>query len=132
VQRYSDAAVLQALVEQARLTTVVADDGQSMTQMRLTVRNNGRQLLEVEVQLPTDSTVWSATIAGQPVRPRKHEGRLFLPLDGTGDPETPVAIEPASLTRRVGPSVRPHFALCELLLSFFPGASTSPPSPPSI
>lgn len=91
VQRYSDASVLQALVEQARLTTVVADDGQSMTQMRLTVRNNGRQLLEV--QLPAQSTVWSASISGQPIRPRHHEGRLFLPLDGTGDPDAPIAIE---------------------------------------
>ncbi|MGE3311743.1 MAG: type II secretion system protein [Limisphaerales bacterium] len=91
VQRYSDAAVLQALVEQARLTTVVAEDGQAMTHMRLTVRNNGRQLLEV--RLPPDSTLWSASVSGQPVRPRQNAGGLFLPLDGSGDPEAPVAIE---------------------------------------
>ncbi|MBL9126062.1 MAG: hypothetical protein JNL97_00375 [Verrucomicrobiales bacterium] len=104
VQRYSDASVLQALVEQARLTTVVADDGQSMTQMRLTVRNNGRQLLEV--QLPSGSAVWSATVAGQPVRPRHHQGRLFLPLDGTGDPETPIAIELTYVGTHRFPSAR--------------------------
>jgi len=34
--------VLAALIESARFITVVADDGQMMTEMSLTVRNNGR------------------------------------------------------------------------------------------
>ncbi len=109
VQRYSDAAVLQALVEQARLTTVVAEDGQSMTHMRLTVRNNGRQLLEV--RLPTDSTLWSASVSGQPVRPRQHEDRLFLPLDRSGDPEAPVAIELTYVGAHRFPASRGRVAL---------------------
>ena len=84
-RRFDEAQVLQGLVDSARLTTVVADDGQAMTEMALLVRNNGRQFLEVE--LPAGSTVWSAFVGGQPVRPSRRDGKLLLPLQerGTGD-----------------------------------------------
>jgi hypothetical protein len=78
-QRFAEAAVLQALVDSARLTTVVADDGQMMTEVSLSVRNNGRQFLEVE--LPPGAMVWSAFVAGTPVRPTKQGGKLLLPLE---------------------------------------------------
>jgi hypothetical protein len=78
-QRFAEAAVLQALVDSARLTTVVSDDGQMMTEVSLSVRNNGRQFLEVE--LPPGAMVWSAFVAGTPVRPTKQGGKLLLPLE---------------------------------------------------
>ncbi len=78
-QRFAEAAVLQALVDSARLTTVVAADGQMMTEVSLSVRNNGRQFLEVE--LPPGAMVWSAFVAGTPVRPTKQGGKLLLPPD---------------------------------------------------
>ena len=85
-RRYAEAEVLQALVDNARFTTVVADDGQTMTEMSLDLRNNGRQFLEVE--LPAGATVWSAFVAGQPVRPSQNGGRLLLPLEQSGDDAT--------------------------------------------
>jgi|GEM_PF-348564 len=78
-QRFAEAAVLQALVDSARLTTVVADDGQMMTEVSLSVRNNGRQFLEIE--LPPGATNWNAFVAGTPVRPTKQGGKLLLPLE---------------------------------------------------
>jgi competence protein ComGC len=92
-ERFADAAVLQALAEQVTLTSVVADDGQIMTQMRLAVRNNGLQDLEVE--LPTNSTIWSAFVGGEAVRPAKNsQGRLLLPLEASAAAEdAPVAVE---------------------------------------
>jgi hypothetical protein len=89
-QRFSEAALLQALIENARLRTVVADDGQLMTQMELTVRNNGRQHLEVT--LPSGAKIWSAFVAGQPVRPARRGDRLLLPLDGLGA-DAPVSVD---------------------------------------
>jgi hypothetical protein len=89
-KRFDEAEVLQALVDDARLTTVVADDGQMMTEMLLAVRNNGRQFLEVE--LPAGATVWSAFVAGQPVRPSRRDGKLLLPLEQSGADEGPVAV----------------------------------------
>src|ERR1035438_1500491 len=42
-RRYDEAEVLQALIDSARFATVVADDGQMMTEVTLSIRNNGRR-----------------------------------------------------------------------------------------
>ncbi|MEO6336986.1 MAG: type II secretion system protein [Verrucomicrobiota bacterium] len=90
-RRYAEAEVLQALVDSARFTTVVSDDGQTMTEASLSVRNNGRQHLEIE--LPKGSTVWSAFVAGEPVRPSKRGDRLLLPLERTSASDAPITVE---------------------------------------
>jgi len=89
-QRFAQAEVLQALVDDARITTVVADDGQMMTELALSVRNNGRQFLEIT--LPKGAQVWSAFVAGQAVRPGTRDGRLLLPLERAADTATPVEL----------------------------------------
>jgi type II secretory pathway pseudopilin PulG len=90
-RRFAEAEVLQALVENLNLSTVVADDGQMMTQMSMTVRNQARQHLEIG--LPTNATVWSAFVAGQAVRPSVKDGRLLLPLEHSVGDDAPIAIE---------------------------------------
>ena len=83
LRRFADAAVLEALVDSANFTSVIADDGQMMTEMSLSVRNNGRQFLGVE--LPAGAQVWSAFVAGQPVRPSVRDGKLLLPIQSSDD-----------------------------------------------
>jgi len=90
VERFREAALLQALVESARLKTVVADDGQMITQLGLMLRNNGRQHLELT--LPEGARLWAAFVSGQPVRPSEREGRLLLRLEASGR-ETAIPIE---------------------------------------
>jgi hypothetical protein len=90
-RRFAEAEVLQALVEDLRLSTVVADDGQVMTEMALSVRNQGRQHLEIE--LPQGATVWSAFVAGQAVRPSVKEGKLLLPIEHSVGDDAPIGIE---------------------------------------
>jgi hypothetical protein len=90
-RRFDEAAVLQALVDSAQLTTVVAEDGQMMTEMSLGIRNNGLQHLAVE--LPANAMVWSAFVAGQPVRPSRREGKLMLPLERSAADGAPVKVE---------------------------------------
>ncbi|MGN6643515.1 MAG: hypothetical protein ACTHKU_11010 [Verrucomicrobiota bacterium] len=90
-QRFDEADVLHALVDNARFTTVVAEDGQTMTEMSLSVRNNGRQFLEMA--LPPGATVWSAFVAGQPVRPSLRNGKLLLPIQQTGGDETAISVD---------------------------------------
>ena len=90
-RRYDEAEVLQALIDNARLTTVVADDGQVMTELSLSIRNNGRQHLEIE--LPEKTKVWSAFVAGEPVRPSVREGKLLLPLERDTASDAPVTVE---------------------------------------
>ena len=91
VRRFDEAEVLQALVDNAQFTSVVADDGQMMTEMSLSVRNNGRQFLEVA--LPAGAKVWSAFVAGQPVRPSLRDGKLLLPIQQSGADDGAVSVE---------------------------------------
>jgi hypothetical protein len=90
-RRFDEARVLQALADSARLTTVVADDGQMMTEMSLSIRNNGLQHLELE--LPPGSKIWSAFVAGQPVRPTRRADTILLPLERSGSDDAPVSVE---------------------------------------
>jgi prepilin-type processing-associated H-X9-DG protein len=90
-QQFQEAEVLQALADSMRLTTVISEDGQMMTDMALAIRNNGRQYLEVS--LPEDAVVWSAFVAGQPVRPGQRDGKLLLPMERSGgDATVPVEL----------------------------------------
>jgi len=89
-QRFAPAQVLQALVDEARLTTVVADDGQMMTELALSVRNNGRQFLEIT--LPKGAQVWSAFVSGQAVRPSLRAGKLLLPIERADHSAIPVEL----------------------------------------
>jgi prepilin-type processing-associated H-X9-DG protein len=91
VRRFDEVEVLQALVDSAQFTSVVADDGQMMTEMALSVRNNGRQFLEVA--LPAGANVWSAFVAGQPVRPSARDGKLLLPIERSGADAGAVSVE---------------------------------------
>ena len=91
VRRFEEAEVLQALVDSAQFTSVMADDGQMMTEMSLSVRNNGRQFLEIE--LPPGATNWSAFVAGQPVQPSLREGKLLLPIQQSGVDDGAMSVE---------------------------------------
>jgi hypothetical protein len=91
VRRFDEAEVLQALVDSARFTSVVADDGQMMTEMSLSVRNNGRQFLEIA--LPAGARVWSAFVADQPVRPSLRDGKLLLPIESSGADDGAITVE---------------------------------------
>lgn len=79
VKRFDEESVLQALVDHGHFTTVVAEDGQTMTEMVLALKNNGRQFLEFE--LPNGAEVWSAFVGGQPAQPSRREGRILLPVE---------------------------------------------------
>ena len=103
-QQHKQAEVLQALVDSLRLSTVVAEDGQMMTEATFSVRNNGRQFLEVA--LPAGAQVWSAFVAGQAVRPTLREGKLLLPLERTGSDEGAISVELTYVSAQKFPATR--------------------------
>ena len=80
VVRYTPQAVLIANVEEARYRALASEDGRMLVEARYAVRNNQRSFLKVT--LPEGSTVWSAEVAGRPVRPGLAEqDGVLLPLD---------------------------------------------------
>ena len=73
VKRYTPQAVLIANVEEARYRVLAAEDGLLLVEAHYAVRNNQRSFLKVT--LPPRATIWSASVAGKPVRPGVAEGR---------------------------------------------------------
>jgi len=79
VSRYTPQAVLVANVEEARYEALVGEDGKLLVRARFAVRNNQRAFLALK--LPAQSVLWSAALAGRPVRPGvSADGGYLLPL----------------------------------------------------
>ena len=76
VKRYTPQAVLIANVEEARYRAMAAEDGLFLVEAHYAVRNNQRSFLKVA--LPARATIWSASVAGRPVRPGVAEGQSVL------------------------------------------------------
>ena len=100
VSRYTPQAVLVANVEEARYDVLVAEDGKLLVRARYAVRNNQRAFLAV--RLPPQCVLWSAVLAGRPVRPGvSPDGAYLLPLQKgrTGENAPTFAVELVYLQR---------------------------------
>jgi hypothetical protein len=92
--------VLTANVEEARYSALVTEDGKMLVQSRFAVRNNQRNFLKLN--LPATAELWSASVAGRPIRPgRAADGSLLLPLEKTrsGDDAAAFIVEVSYLDR---------------------------------
>jgi hypothetical protein len=80
VARYTPQAVLTANIEEAEYKTLITADGKMLVQSRFAVRNNQRNFLKLT--LPATAVLWSASVAGRPIRPgRAPDGSFLLPLE---------------------------------------------------
>ena len=100
VVRYTPQAVLVANVEEARYRILAAADGRLLVKADFAIRNNQRSFLKLS--LPDGASVWSAAVAGRPIRPGlAEEGAVLLPLDkGRAGQDAPTfAVEVVYLQR---------------------------------
>ncbi len=90
VARYAQQAMLVANVEEARYRVLLSKEGKMLVQAQYAIRNNQKNFLKVT--LPAGATIWSASLAGKPVRPGQFtDGSLLLPLEKTrASEEAPV------------------------------------------
>jgi len=80
VARYAQQAILMANVEEARYRVLLSKEGKTLVEARYAIRNNQRNFLKVT--LPAGAAIWSASLAGNPVRPgQATDGSLLLPLE---------------------------------------------------
>ncbi|MFO0749604.1 MAG: hypothetical protein U1F43_28630 [Myxococcota bacterium] len=85
VKRHAEIGVQVATIDHAAYETLWTKDGVVLTRARYTVRNRGKQFLRVA--LPAGSVVWSAELAGQPVKPARDEGdTVLVPLSSSAAP----------------------------------------------
>jgi len=79
VKRHPETPVLTTTVDDANAVTVLTERGQLITKIRYQVRNQLKQYLAV--RLPQGTELWSAFVAGEPVKPMKAEDGTFrIPL----------------------------------------------------
>jgi carboxypeptidase family protein len=76
--RFPDSSVLAAVAENAVVTTMVTSEGKSITEVRLTVKNQAQPFLKVS--LPAGVTILSADVAGERVKPVQGPDGSRVPL----------------------------------------------------
>lgn len=109
VARYTPQAVLTANIEEAEYNTLIAADGKILVQSRFAVRNNQRNFLKLT--LPSTAVLWSASVAGRPIRPGKApDGSFLLPLEKTrsGEEAPAFIVEVSYLDRATAWTDRGH------------------------
>jgi hypothetical protein len=124
VSRYTPQAVLVANVEEARYDALVGEDGKSLIRVRYAVRNNQRSFLAVT--LPSQAVLWTASLAGRPVRPGvAADGALLLPLEkGRTNQEAPTFVVEITYLQRGDPWSEKGDAHVELPAADLPIART--------
>ncbi|MGB9466178.1 MAG: carboxypeptidase-like regulatory domain-containing protein, partial [Candidatus Acidiferrum sp.] len=76
--RFPDSSVLAAVAERAVVTTLVTTEGRSLTEVKLTVKNQVQPFLKVE--LPKGASIVSADVAGEKVKPVEGPDGNRVPL----------------------------------------------------
>jgi len=80
--RFPDSTVLAAVAEHAVVTTLVTVEGRTLTEVKLTVKNQAQPFLKVA--LPKGATIVSADVAGEKVKPVQGPDGNRVPLLRTG------------------------------------------------
>src|SRR5262252_5732863 len=76
--RFPDGSVLAAVAESADVTTMVTSEGKSLTEIKLTLKNQAQPFLKVG--LPAGATILSAEVAGEAVKPVQGADGSRVPL----------------------------------------------------
>ena len=76
--RFPDGSVLAAVAESAYVTTMVTSEGKSLTEVKLTLKNQAQPFLKVS--LPSGATILSADVAGERAKPVQGPDGNRVPL----------------------------------------------------
>ncbi len=76
--RFPDGSVLAAVAETAEVTTMVTSEGKSLTEVKLTVKNQAQPFLKVA--LPAGVSILSAEVGGERVKPVQGPDGSRVPL----------------------------------------------------
>jgi Carboxypeptidase regulatory-like domain len=76
--RFPDSSVLAAVADSAAVTTLVTSEGKTLTEIKLTVKNQAQPFLKVT--LPSGASILSADVAGERVKPVQGPDGSRVPL----------------------------------------------------
>jgi hypothetical protein len=112
VQALAPAPSLDEPVRQRDTTTLITVDGTLLHRDRFTlgpVTRPGAVSAVLEIALPAGSTLWSARVGEQPVRPLERGGKLSIPLGFASG--TTTEVEVVSVQERAIPAGRSELSL---------------------
>jgi hypothetical protein len=101
---------LAAVVRERETTTLVTVDGTVVHRDRFTLEPLAQPAASLDVTLPAGAILWSAGVAGQPVRPVDRNGSLSIPLGFAAAGEPPV-VEVVTVAEHTVPGGRSRLAL---------------------
>ncbi len=76
--RFPDTSVLSAMAQNAVVTTLVTSEGRSLTEVKLTIRNQAQPFLKLT--LPAGASILTADVAGEKVKPLQGADGSRVPL----------------------------------------------------
>ena len=80
IQKHEDVSVLVAMIQSAKVTSVLTPEGQLIVHAFYEVKNRQKQYLDMV--LPKDASIWSAFVNNEPVKiSRTSEGHFLVPLE---------------------------------------------------
>jgi hypothetical protein len=80
--RFPDSSVLSAVAQRAEVTTLVTSEGRSLTEVKLTLKNQSQPFLKVA--LPAGASILSCEVAGEKVKPVTGADGSRVPLLRSG------------------------------------------------
>jgi len=80
--RFPNSSILSAVGQKAEVTTLVTREGRSLTEVKLTLRNQSQPFLKVA--LPAGATILTSEVAGEKVKPVEGADGNRVPLLRTG------------------------------------------------
>lgn len=85
IKRLEETPMRMAVIDRATVQTLITAEGVRVSQAHYEVRNNTKQFLRVE--LPKDAEIWSAEVAGSPVKPARDPGSeaVLIPLSKSAE-----------------------------------------------
>lgn len=79
ITKHEELPVVNTVIDNASVVSVVLEDGKIITRVVYTMRNTGKQF--IELTLPEDAEIWSLYVDGKRELPAKSEtGRFMIPL----------------------------------------------------
>jgi hypothetical protein len=93
IKRHDNVSGLAALVEQAQIRSVIRDDGKTITELTMSVKNRGEQFLRFKWK--TDWQLWSLYCNNEPARPSYDSTarELLVPLEKASEQSAITAVK---------------------------------------
>ena len=97
VRKLNDVSVPDSSIDQSQLTTLITEEGMSVTRASYVMRNSLRQFLRLRVDPKAE--IWSTLVGGRPVKPARDDANsdVLVPLAKSADVDRRLSAFPVEI-----------------------------------